>query len=48
MSLHHNGKDRLATETGAVEQKPMMCLETTSTPPGINKQQLGGLQGKCG
>ena len=24
LSLHHNGKDRLATETGAVEQTPVM------------------------
>ena len=24
LSLHHNGKDSLATETGAVEQTPVM------------------------
>ena len=29
LSLHHNGKDSLATEAGAVEQTPVIWLENT-------------------
>ena len=54
LSLHHNGLESLATETGSVDTSDVVrnhAPSTTSTNPRfrqvpINKQQLGGLQGE--